>query len=315
MGSESDHDLSGSKKDTPLPSSPYNTLFTSERSTTDYFTLSGVCKRTGATENELAVFGLKEITDNGLDFSEVNFPSSFNGDPEIFVDVTYKKELNTIVIKVRNSNFGLKDLGFTEKRIHAIFDDLDRFHSSKRNLFKINRGLQGDAMKEIVGIPKALASKYNGNNGWNESLIIRNGAGEEFEIRAVVDKIRGRNYCAVVKKTTVTIDNFTEVVIHIPHNDSVIDLAHIKLVLLKYALLNTHITFHFNVITSITNIKYWNVTLPATQKLSIGYTNSKRLTSIYWTDLATFENLIYGIENKDLILYDILLSHSRKALH
>jgi hypothetical protein len=150
MGSETNHDLSGSKKDAPLQSSPYNSLFTSERSNMDYFTLGGVCKRTGAMENELTVFGLKEIVDNGLDISEVNSSSSFNGDPEIFVDVTYEKELNIIVIKVRNSNFGLKDLGFTEKRIHAIFDDLDRFHSSKRNIFKINRGLQGDAMKEIV---------------------------------------------------------------------------------------------------------------------------------------------------------------------
>src|ERR671918_2978197 len=128
-------------------------------------------------------------------------------------------------------------------------------------------------MKEIVGIPKALGLKYNGKE-WNEPLIIRNGAGEEFEIRAVVDKIRGRNYCSVVKKPTVAIDNFTEVVMHMPYNDSVIDLAHIKLFLVKYALLNTHITFHFNIITSITSTKYWNVTLPATQKLSIGYMNS-----------------------------------------
>ena len=54
----------------------------------DYFTLAGVCKRTGATEDELAVFGLKEIVDNGIDFSEVNFSSSSNGNPEIFVDVS-----------------------------------------------------------------------------------------------------------------------------------------------------------------------------------------------------------------------------------
>ena len=64
------------------------------------------------------------------------------------MDVKYNQERNYLVIKIRNSNFGLKDIGFTEERIHAIFDDLDRFHSSKRNLFKISRGLQGDALKE-----------------------------------------------------------------------------------------------------------------------------------------------------------------------
>jgi hypothetical protein len=279
----------------------------------DYFTLAGVCKRTGATENELAVFGLKENTDNALDFSEVNLPSSYNGNPEIFVDVKYNPERNYLAIKVRNSNFGLKDIGFTEERIHAIFGDLDRFHSSKRNLFKISRGLQGDALKEEVGIPYALGSKYNGKV-WDEPLIIRNGAGEEFEIRAVVDKIGGRNYCTVIKKTAAANDNFTEVETHLPYNDNVIDLAHIKLVLIKYALLNTHITFHLNIVTSvIDDNEFWNVTLPATHKLSISNTNSKRLTSIYWSDLTTFENLIYGIEDKSLILYDILTSHFKEG--
>jgi len=301
--------------DPPSPSSPSNNLFTSERSNMDYFTLAGVCKRTGATEDELAVFGLKENIDNALDFSEVNFQSSYDGNPEIFVYVKYNKEQNYLVIRVRNSNFGLKDIGFTEERIHAIFDDLDRFHSSKRNLFKLSRGLQGDALKEEVGIPYALGSKYNGKEGWNEPLIIRNGAEEEFEIRAVVDKIEGRNYCTIIKKTTVLNDNLSEIETHLPYNDNIIDLTHIKQVLIKYVLLNTHITFHFDVVTSITedDDKRWHVTLPATQKLSISNTNSKRLTSIYWTDLSTFENLIYGIEDKSMILYDILVNHFKEG--
>ncbi|MGH9976902.1 MAG: hypothetical protein ACRD8Z_13865, partial [Nitrososphaeraceae archaeon] len=91
----------------------------------DYFTLAGVCKRTGATEDELAVFGLKENIDNALDFSEVNLLPLNGENPEIFVDVKYNSERNYLLVRVRNSNFGLKDVGFTEKRIHAIFDDLD----------------------------------------------------------------------------------------------------------------------------------------------------------------------------------------------
>src|SRR5918995_1578475 len=244
MGSESNHDLSGSKSPDPsLPSSSSSTLFTSERSNMDYFTLGGVCKRTGATENELAVFGLKENIDNVLDFSEVNFPSSLDRNPEIFVNIRYNQERNYLRIRVRNSTFGLNDIGFTEERIHAIFDNLDRFHSSKRNLFKLSRGLQGDALKEEVGIPYALGSKYNGKEGWNEPLIIRNGNGEEFEIRAVVDKIEGRNYCSIVKKITEAANDIsTEIETHLPYNSNIIDLAHIELVLIKYALLNTHIT-------------------------------------------------------------------------
>jgi hypothetical protein len=224
------------------------------------------------------------------------------------------QEGNYLVIKVRNSNFGLKDIGFTEERIHAIFDDLDRFHSSKRNLFKISRGMQGGALKEVVGIPYALGSKYNGKE-WDEPLIIRNGVGEEFDIRAVVDKIGGRNYCTIVKKTTTrSNDNFTEVETHLPYIDNIIDLADIKRILIKYALLKTHITFHFNIVISIADdIECWKVTLPATHKISISNTNSKRLTSVYWSDLTTFEDLIYGIDDKTLILYDILTSHFKEG--
>ena len=45
----------------------------------------------------------------------------------------------------------------------------------------------------------------------------------------------------------------------------------------------------------------------------ISGTNSKRLTSIYWYDLATFENLIYSIEDKNLIVYDILTRHFKEG--
>ncbi len=182
-----------------------------------------------------------------------------------------------------------------------------------REIFS-SRGLQGDALKEEVGIPYALGSKYNGKGSWNELLIIRNGAGEEFEIRAVVDKIERRNYCSIVKKkAAVTNGNFTEIETHLPYNDSIVDLIDIKQVLIKYALLNTHITFHFDIVTSIADNKYWNVTLPATQNLYISNTNSKRLTSIYWSDLSTFENLIYGIEDKSMLLYDVLTSHFKEG--
>ena len=301
-------------KSPDLPSAPLpsDTLFTSERSNMDYFTLAGVCKRTGSTEDELTVFAIKENIENGLDVSENNLQTSNIGSPEIYVDIKYEQERKYLIIKIRNSNFGLKDIGFTEDRIHAIFDDLDQFNSSKRNLFKLSRGLQGDALKEEVGIPFVLGSKYNGDDVWNEPLIIRNGTGEQFEIRAVVDKVARRNYCTIEKKTA-TADYFTEIESHIPYNDNIINLGHIKLVLIKYALLNTHVTFHFNIVTSIADGQHWNVVLPATQKLSISGTNSKRLTSIYWYDLPTFENLIYSIEDKSMILYDILVSHFKEG--
>jgi hypothetical protein len=50
------HGKSNAKSpDPPSSPAPFNTLFTSERSNMDYFTLAGVCKRTGAIEEELVV--------------------------------------------------------------------------------------------------------------------------------------------------------------------------------------------------------------------------------------------------------------------
>jgi hypothetical protein len=292
-------------------------LFTSERTNIDYVTLGGVCKRTGANEDELAVFLLKELVDNGVDFIEVNMPPSHDRPSEIYVEIKYHPLKNHVVIKVRNNNFGLRDVCFTEERISAFFRDMDVFHSSKRNLFKLSRGLQGDALKEVVCIPYALASRYYGSiHAWNEPFIIRNGFGQEFAIRIVVDKIQKRNYFCISKtsRTRLKYDIFTEVEIHLPYDDRIIDLHQLKIVLIEHALLNTHISFRFNLMTSTTKEEYYRVTLPATQKLSIGKTNSKRLTSIYYYDLDTFENLIYSIENKNLIVYDILRHHFREGI-
>jgi hypothetical protein len=67
-------------------------------------------------------------------------------------------------------------------------------------------------------------------------------------------------------------------------------------------------------VISTTEKEYYRITLPATQKLSIGKTNSKRLTSIYYYDLDSFENLIYSIEDTGLILYDVLKNHLREGI-
>jgi hypothetical protein len=59
--------------------------------------------------------------------------------------------------------------------------------------------MQGDALKEVLCIPYALAAKYQSyfNKTWNEPLIIRNGSGKKFEIMAVVDKIARHNYADI----------------------------------------------------------------------------------------------------------------------
>jgi hypothetical protein len=112
-------------------------VFTKDRSNTDYVTLSGICKRTGAGESELAVFLLGQLIDNGLDFTEsytsaTSVPGSIiiaNGNaidcrPQIYVDTKFDDEKRYFGIIVKNSNFGGGDSGFTEQRINSIFGNL-----------------------------------------------------------------------------------------------------------------------------------------------------------------------------------------------
>ena len=175
----------------------------------DYVTLSGVCKHTGAEEPELPVFLLQQLTDNALDFIEsrasaASIPGFYGvtaittdnifcreyNEPQIYVDIKFGDKKDYLATIVKNSNFGSEESGFTEQRINSIFGNLDVFHSSKRNQFRISRGMQDDALKIVLCTPFALAAKYQSyfNKPWNAPLIIRNGFGKEFEIRAVVDK-------------------------------------------------------------------------------------------------------------------------------
>jgi hypothetical protein len=81
--------------------------------------------------------------------------------------------------------------------------------------------MQGDALKIVLCTPFALAAKYQSyfNKPWNEPLIIRNGFGKEFEIRAVVDKIARRTYSDIqIREIPPNKNGFTEVEIHIPYD-------------------------------------------------------------------------------------------------
>ena len=219
------------------------TLYTSEKSNMDYVTLPGVCKRTGCSVDELVIWIIRQLVDNGVDSVESNYNEDLyaSNNTRIYISTKYEPNANQLVINVSNPNFGRHGIGFTQERVNSIYRDLNQFVSSKRNLFKLTRGYQGDAMQEVLGIPTALASKYNkGKTEWNEPLIIRNGAGQEFEIRIIVDKVNGHNFARIKTNHTNVSDNLTQVEIRVPYNEDIIDLDKIKQVLIEYTLLNTH---------------------------------------------------------------------------
>ena len=101
------------------------------------------------------------------------------------VQVFVLRESKYLKIRVLNLNFGISV--FTENIINSIFD-FGGFYSSKRNLYKIGRGALGDALKEVVSIPYALAEQ-NGIERWNKPLIITSG-NKRYLIRIIVDRVR-----------------------------------------------------------------------------------------------------------------------------
>ena len=304
----------------------------------DYVTLSGVCKHTGAEEPELPVFLLQQMTDNALDSIEscaslaTSIPGSYgvtatttdnivcreNNEPQIYADIKFGDEKDYLATIVKNLNFGSEETGFTEQRINSIFGNLDVFHSSKRNQFRISRGMQGDALKIVLCTPFALAAKYQSyfNKPWNEPLIIRNGFGKEFEIRAVVDKIARRTHADIQTREIPSNKNgITEVEVRIPYGpklSKIVNPNDLFFVIIKYALLNPHIGFHFSIVNADAGSPtISNGNLGATQRLST-HTWSKRI-SVYSHDLNSFENLIYITAHDNLILYDFLRNNFREG--
>jgi len=187
--------------------------------------------------------------------------------------------------------------------------------------------MQGDALKEVLCIPYVLATKYQSyfdNIVWDEPFIIRNGFGKQFEVRVIVDKIAGSNYADIqISKIPTNNNGFTEVEAHIPYDHRlsyIVDLTQLRLVLTKYALLNTHIGFHLNVInggsTLTSDATTTNTTLPATQALLPKLSSKKekkKKSSIYYYDLESFDKLVYSIADDNLLVYDVILNNFREG--
>ena len=153
----------------------------------DYITWKGIESRTGIEKENAYEFVLKELLDNAVDYLEHTQYHDTTTPPEIHVSIEEKQLQRLFRIAVSNSNNAGK-AAFSKSMLKSIFD-FDRFYSSKRNQFKISKGALGDALKEVLCIPYALA-REEGIEGWNEPLIIRDyNANRIFSIHLVVDRI------------------------------------------------------------------------------------------------------------------------------
>jgi hypothetical protein len=141
------------KNKTPLVQDNATIVFSSQSTRMDHVTLEGIENRTGVGEKNLYCFILKELLDNASDFTETQSAK------EAKVKVTILKEDAALRIMVRNT-YSSKTPTFSKAKLESIFN-FDTFYSSKRNQYKLNRGALGDAFKEILCVPYALARKYD----------------------------------------------------------------------------------------------------------------------------------------------------------
>jgi hypothetical protein len=284
----------------------------------DYVTLEGIENRTGVGKENVYGFILKELLDNAVDFLEIQ--SAKGKFKEADVNVTITKEDKVLRIIVRNSNNYGKP-SFSKDKLQSFFN-FDAFYSSKRNQYKISRGALGDAFKEILCIPYALARKYNSNIEWKQPLTITtaiDNTRQTFLVSLKIDRINQAIQTEIeelnVKEGEEAESNFTEIEVCLPVIEDKSYLDKLRSFLIDYATINTHIHFTLNLpdpSSSESHVHSNTLSFPQIQPINTKWTN---LSSMYYYSLSEFQNFILGIDksNDDLPIYNILQKTFREG--
>jgi signal transduction histidine kinase len=132
-------------------------VFSSQKSQfAEYTTWKGIENKTGIEKEDAISSLVKELLDNALDYLETSIRTPTNTILQPEIHIVIEKVLgNYIRITVCNSSYNING-AFSSHTLESIFD-FNRYHSSKRNQFKITKGALGDALKEVLCIPNATA--------------------------------------------------------------------------------------------------------------------------------------------------------------
>ncbi|HXX97994.1 MAG TPA: hypothetical protein VEL11_12860 [Candidatus Bathyarchaeia archaeon] len=281
-------------------------VFSSQRTIMDYVTLKGIENRTGIEKQNLYGFVLKELLDNGIDFQETQSRNQKNDSAASTaaaqLEVTISKVANYLRIQVGNSNI-CDRIVFTREKLKSIFN-FDTFYSSKRNQYKITRGALGDAFKEILCIPYALAKDQNLGE-WNEPLVIRSQQ-SVFLVKLIIDRVKQTIHAEIIEEKQEHPVKFTEIEVHLPIPDDGLDLIALRNFLIDYSTFNTHVGFTIR----INDTSEETLNFPQLQPINTEWTN---LTSVYYCSFAEFENFIFGLEDNEMPLYDVIQKTFREG--
>jgi hypothetical protein len=276
----------------------------------DYVVLNGIRDRTGFEREELYLFVLKELLDNALDYVEKNHTEGCEI-PELKVFIIRKsRDKDYLTLKVQNSDRNQASTSttsvFTIETLRSIFN-FDAFFSSKRNQYRISRGALGDALKEVICIPYAIAKEYY-NIEWDRPVVITTG-NQKFSVSLSIDRINQKIDTKIIQQRSdseTSNKKYTEFEVDLPlidKNSSKVVGDNLGSLVFNYAIFNTHISFHLEIIDEGEKYKPFLFDFPQLQEIN---TDWKNTTSIYYYSLQEFENFLYGLNDNDMIAYDAL---------
>jgi hypothetical protein len=250
LTSDIDHGYSFSKNSTPSSSNLYEEkqqIFSSDAQIMDYVKSKGIQTRTGVAEEDFGIFVLKELIDNAIDFIEEHVSTFLEKDETPVIKIIIEQTSSTTKIRVINSNAEI-DV-FSENLLRRIFN-FKKFYSSKRNRYQISRGALGDALKEVLCVPYAIADKKEIED-WNHGLEITT-ENKQIDIKIDIDKIRQniKSSIKIINSTNNDYQKFTEISIVIPIK---LDYLLVWNFLFQYSILNPHIEFHFKLLNITDN--------------------------------------------------------------
>lgn len=256
----------------------------------EYVRLKDFTKKTGIDEKDCHAFAIKELCDNSADFIEKHGYSN----ARIILNIVNDRKNDIITISVSNSNF--TDI--------PVFNNLDqtfnykRLYSSKSNQYKVTRGAQGDALKELGTMGYMLAT--NGESGgvedkpWNFPTIVQHNKKVE---RIYIEVDRKHRTIKPRSERPNTCDNSdTKITITLP-TTSEKEYKRLKTFCYQYALLNTHLSY--DIFFDGEHI----ATLQALHPIPEHYDNPNSAYCYNTTELYDFLSDIYG---KGMSVYNAL---------
>jgi len=226
----------------PKSLTPTEIFTSSDPNFADYVRLKDFIKKTGIEEKDCHAFAVKELCDNSADFIEKHSYSNTT----IVLEIINDKKNNVMIISVSNPNFGNI----------PVFNNLDqtfnykRSYSSKSNQYRVTRGAQGDALKELgtMGYMLSGESKVGGggggegeNNLWNYPIVIQHNRKID-RVYIEVDR-KHRSIKPRFERPNICNSTDTKVTIILPAISNIDEYKRLKVFCYQYTLFNTHLSY------------------------------------------------------------------------